>query len=60
MKSTTLLITGSSDTSTPWQNTPLMFERLPHAWMIMIKDGGHGVMFQEPTLLANMINGFLE
>ena len=60
MKSTTLLITGSSDTSTPWQNTPLMFERLPHACMIMIKDGGHGVMFQEPTLLANMINGFLE
>ena len=39
---------------------PLMFERLPHAWMIMIKDGEHGVMFQEPTLLANMINGFLE
>jgi pimeloyl-ACP methyl ester carboxylesterase len=60
MKHMTLLISGASDINTPWQNTPLMFERLPNAWMIMIKDGGHGVMFQEPAHMANIINGFLE
>jgi pimeloyl-ACP methyl ester carboxylesterase len=56
----TLLISGASDVNTPWQNTPLIFDRLPNAWMIMIKDGGHGVMFQQPYQMANIINGFLE
>jgi len=60
VKSETLLIAGASDINTPWQNTPLMFERLPNAWMTLIKDGGHGVMFQVPTQMANVINGFLE
>jgi pimeloyl-ACP methyl ester carboxylesterase len=60
VKNMTLLISGASDINTPWQNTPLMFDRLPHAWMTLIKDGGHGVMFQQPTEMANVINGFLE
>jgi pimeloyl-ACP methyl ester carboxylesterase len=60
VKNMTLLISGASDINTPWQNTPLMFERLPNAWMTLIKDGGHGVMFQQPTRMANVINGFLE
>lgn len=60
VKNMTLLISGASDINTPWQNTPLMFERLPNAWMTSIKDGGHGVMFQQPAEMANVINGFLE
>ena len=60
VKNMTLLIAGASDINTPWQNTPLMFERLPNAWMTLIKGGGHGVMFQQPTDMANVINGFLE
>jgi pimeloyl-ACP methyl ester carboxylesterase len=60
VKNMTLLIAGASDINTPWQNTPLMFERLPNAWMTLIKGGGHGVMFQQPTRMANVINGFLE
>lgn len=60
LENMTLLITGGSDINTPWRNTPLMFERLPHAWMTIIKDGGHGVMFQQPVEMANVINGFLE
>jgi pimeloyl-ACP methyl ester carboxylesterase len=60
VKNMTLLIAGASDVNTPWQNTPLMFERLPKAWMTLIKDGGHGVMFQQPTQMANVVNGFLE
>jgi len=60
VKNMTLLVSGSSDINTPWQNTPLMFERLPNAWMMLIKGGGHGVMFQEPVEMASTINGFLE
>jgi len=60
IRNMTLLITGASDINTPWQNTPLMFERLPNAWMTFIKDGGHGVMFQQPVEMANVINGFLD
>ena len=60
VKNMTLLISGASDVNTPWQNTPLIFERLPNAWMTLIKDGGHGVMFQQPTQMANVVNGFLE
>ncbi|MBU1672608.1 MAG: alpha/beta hydrolase [Actinobacteria bacterium] len=56
----TLLISGASDINTPWQNTPMMFERLPNAWMTLIKGGGHGVMFQQPREMASVINGFLE
>ncbi|MFH1150535.1 MAG: alpha/beta hydrolase, partial [Actinomycetota bacterium] len=60
MKNKTLLISGASDINTPWQNTPMMFERLPNAWMTLIKGGGHGVMFQQPREMASVINGFLE
>lgn len=60
LKNMTLLVSGASDVNTPWQNTPLMFERLPDAWMTLIKGGGHGVMFQQPTEMADVINGFLE
>lgn len=60
VKNMTLLISGASDVNTPWQNTPLMFERLPNAWMTLIKGGGHGVMFQQPVQMASVINGFLE
>ncbi len=60
VKNMTLLISGASDINTPWQNTPLMFERLPNAWMTLIKGGGHGVMFQQPAQMAKVINGFLE
>jgi len=60
VKNMTLLVSGASDINTPWQNTPLMFDRLPNAWMTLIKGGGHGVMFQQPTEMANVVNGFLE
>lgn len=60
LKNKTLLISGTSDINTPWQNTQLMFERIPNAWMTLIKDGGHGVMFQQPTQMADLINGFLK
>ena len=60
VKNMTLLVSGASDVNTPWQNTPLMFDRLPNAWMTLIKGGGHGVMFQQPTEMANVVNGFLE
>jgi len=26
----------------------------------LIKGGGHGVMFQQPTEMANVVNGFLD
>lgn len=55
----TLLITGTEDILTPPQNSLMMVDKIPAAWLVQYPGGGHGVMFQKPEEIARLINVFL-
>lgn len=56
----TLLITGANDINTPWQNSVMMVNLIPGAWLVQLKGGGHGVMYQYPKKFSRIVLTFLE
>jgi pimeloyl-ACP methyl ester carboxylesterase len=56
----TLIVVGTKDILTPKANSLLMTEKIPDAWLVQIKDGGHGVMYQYPDKLTSIVHDFLE
>ncbi len=56
----TLLITGANDINTPWQNSVMMVDLIPGAWLVQLKGGGHGVMYQYPKKFSRIVLTFLE
>lgn len=50
----TLLVTGTEDMVTPPQNSIMMAGKIPASWLVQIKGGGHGMMFQYPDELARI------
>ena len=56
----TLLITGADDINTPWQNSLMMVDLIPGAWLVQLKGGGHGVMYQYPKKFSRIVLTFLE
>jgi len=54
-----LLITGTDDLITPQQNSIMMADKIPAAWLVQIKGGGHGLMFQYPERLVKIAGLFL-
>ena len=55
----TLLITGADDVNTPWQNSLIMVDLIPGAWLVQLEDGGHGVMYQYPKKFSRIVLTFL-
>jgi pimeloyl-ACP methyl ester carboxylesterase len=55
----TLLITGADDRLVVPDNSRYMSERIPHAELSIIENGGHGVMFQFPGTFCDIVTGFL-
>ena len=56
----TLLIAGTDDVVTPPKNSFIIGERIPGAWIVQLKGGGHGVMYQEPDKFSRIVLTFLE
>ena len=56
----TLLITGTDDVLTPPQNSLIIAEQIPGAWVVQLKEGGHGVMYQYPEIFSRILLTFLE
>jgi len=54
-----LLITGTEDCLVPPQNSRFMSEKIPNAQLVMIENGGHGLMFQYPDSFYEKVVGFL-
>ena len=54
----TLVVTGSEDITSPPANSILMAEKIPGAWLVQIKGGGHGVMFQYPQQFTAILETF--
>ena len=56
----TLVIVGTDDAATLADNSLVMTERIPGAWLVQIKGGGHGLMYQYPEQFSNIVETFLE
>jgi len=60
IRSSTLVATGTEDVLTPPQNSLIIINRIPGAWLVQIEGAGHGLMYQFPDRLASIISEFLE
>lgn len=56
----TLVLVGTDDIWTPAANSLMIAERIPGAWLVQIKDAGHGLMYQYPDKFSNVISTFLQ
>ena len=61
MKWISLIINlGTDDLVLPSANSIIITERIPGAWLVQFKEGGHALMFQYPEGLSSVVNTFLE
>jgi len=56
----TLFVTGADDAITPPQNAVLMARVVPGAELVRIAGAGHGLMYQDPQKLAEVVMNFLD
>jgi pimeloyl-ACP methyl ester carboxylesterase len=54
-----LLIAGEQDVIAPPGNSLLIAEQVPQSWVIRIRGGGHGLMYQYPDEFARIVLTFL-
>ena len=54
-----LLVAGDQDVIAPPGNSLLIAEQVPHSWLVRIRGGGHGLMYQYPDDLAGIVLTFL-
>jgi pimeloyl-ACP methyl ester carboxylesterase len=55
----TLVIVGTDDVIVSPINSLLITERIPGAWLVQIKGGGHGLMYQYPEHFNKVFQTFL-
>jgi pimeloyl-ACP methyl ester carboxylesterase len=56
----TLVITGTDDNLyVNHVNSLKIVEKIPGAWLVQIKNAGHGVMNQYPEEIGKILNTFL-
>lgn len=55
----TLILSGDKDIVIPPANSQKLHKAIKNSQLIKVKDGGHGMIFQYPHLLAQKINTFL-
>ena len=56
----TLVIAGTDDDNyIPHANALVIASKVPGAWLVQIKDAGHGVMDQYPDEISKILNTFL-
>ena len=60
IKAKLLLITGTEDIVIPAKNSLIIAREVPGSWLVRIKGGGHGAMYQFPHEMARIILMFLE
>jgi pimeloyl-ACP methyl ester carboxylesterase len=55
----TLVIVGTDDIIASPVNSLLITERIPAAWLVQMKGGGHGLMYQYPEKFSSILLTFL-
>ncbi len=56
----TLVIGGANDVLVPPQNARYLASKFPNSQLVLIENGGHGLMFQYPDKFSEKVVGFLE
>ena len=56
----TLVIVGTKDIATPPSNSLQIIEQIHEAWLVQLKEGGHGLMYQYPEQFSNIVETFLQ
>ncbi|MGN6628782.1 MAG: alpha/beta fold hydrolase [Candidatus Nitrosocosmicus sp.] len=56
----TLIITGTEDVAVPANNSLILVQKIPNAWLVQIKEAGHGLMYQYPEKFTIIVKTFLE
>lgn len=56
----TLIITGTEDVAVPANNSLILAQKIPDAWLVQIKEAGHGLMYQYPEKFTTIVQTFLE
>ena len=54
-----LIITGTEDQAVPAVNSLILADKIPKAWLVQIKDAGHGLMYQYPDIFTKVMKTFL-
>jgi len=54
-----LVITGTEDVAVPAANSLILAQKIPGAWLVQIKGGGHGLMYQYPDIFNKVLQTFL-
>ena len=55
----TLVLTGTEDVAVPAANSLILAQKIPGAWLVQIKGGGHGLMYQYPDIFDKVVQTFL-
>jgi len=55
-----LAITGTKDVIVPPGNSLILVNHIPSAWLVQINGGGHGMMYQYPRKISEVILAFLD
>ncbi|MBA3751147.1 MAG: alpha/beta hydrolase [Nitrosopumilus sp.] len=55
----TLIITGTADVAIPAANSLILVDKIPGAWLVQIKEAGHGLMYQFPEKFTTIVETFL-
>jgi pimeloyl-ACP methyl ester carboxylesterase len=56
----TLVIVGTDDIWTPPANSMMIAERIPGAWLVQMRDAGHGIIYQYPNEFSRVVSTFLQ
>ncbi|MFL6376955.1 MAG: alpha/beta fold hydrolase [Nitrososphaeraceae archaeon] len=54
-----MVVTGTEDVSVPAANSLIIVQKIPGAWLVQIKGAGHGLMYQYPDKLSEVLQTFL-
>ena len=54
-----LILNGGADMVLPSANSTILARTIPHAKLIRFKEGGHAMIYQYPTQIADLINHFI-
>jgi pimeloyl-ACP methyl ester carboxylesterase len=55
----TLIITGTEDIAVPAANSIILAQKILGAWLVQIKNAGHGLMYQYPEEFSSILLTFL-
>ena len=56
----TLVLIGTDDIWTPAVNSLMIVEKIPGAWLVQIRDAGHGLIYQYPDKISKILATFLQ